>query len=86
MVLIIMIWGKIMIDIILFLFVLLPIIIIVFMVVVWMCLDLYEEISSKWEKIHRKNYCVRCGKIIPKHEKYCSECYVKKFYIDGVKQ
>lgn len=79
-------WGKIMIDIILSLFVLLPIIIIVFMVTFWLCLDLYEEINSTWEKIHRKNYCVRCGKTIPKHEKYCSECYVKKFYIDEVKK
>ena len=82
-----MIWGKIMIEnIILSLLVLIPIIIIVFMVVFWLCLDLYEEINFKWERIHRKNYCVRCGKTISKHEKYCSKCYVEKFYIDGVKK
>ena len=86
MVLIGMIWGKIMIDIILFLFVLLPIIIMILMVTFWICLDLYEGINSKWEKIHRKNYCVRCGKTIPKNEKYCSKCYVTKCFEDGVKE
>lgn len=86
MVLIGMIWGKIMVEIILFLLLAVPMTILIFGITFWACLELYEEINSTWEKIHRKNYCVRCGKTIPKHEKYCSECYVKKFYVDGVKK